>query len=311
MPRPVSMLRAPARHRRASASGRVVEKRPRAASPRASARLHPAELPGLLLAVLRLGLCVLVTIACIGVVLIVAIGDPTGRRAHRVARFWARLNLWLCGVTVDVDGRERLDPSTAYVFMSNHRSASDILALIVALENFELRWVAKAELRRIPGFGAALRATKQIFVDRADHARAVASLAAARRRIHAGASVVFFPEGHRSAGPLLPFKKGGFVFAIETGAPIVPIGIQGPRLLDARGPLRRRHGVVRVVIRPPVATADLEVADRDGLLTRVRRSIVTAMHTPRRLVPERRRRTRRLAARAGVVVHPFDARHAS
>jgi len=306
------MLHAPARRRRVSASGRVVETPARTPSARSRwTRLDPAEFPGLLLGVARLGLFLVITLVCNPLALLAAIHDPTGRRAFRVARVWARLNVRLCGVTIEVDGYERLDPSAAYVFMSNHRSGFDVLALVVALADFELRWVAKAELGRIPGFGAALRATKQIFVDRADHARAVASLAAARGRIRAGSSVVFFPEGHRSAGPLLPFKKGGFVFAIETGAPIVPIGIAGPRLLGPRGLLRRRHGTVRVVIRPPVPTAELEVADRDRLLTRVRRSIVTAMHPPRRLVPDGGRRTLRPAARSGAVVHPFRARHAS
>ena len=275
------------------------------------ARLDPAELAGLLLGVARLCLFFVITLMCIPLALLAAIHDPTGRRAYRVVRVWARLNVRLCGVTIQVDGCERLDPSAAYVFMSNHRSGFDVLALVVALEAFELHWVTKAELGRIPGFGAALRATKQIFVDRADHARAVASLAAARGRIRSGSSVVFFPEGHRSDGPLLPFKKGGFVFAIETDAPIVPIGISGPPLLGPRGLLCRRHGTVRVVIRPPVPTAALEVADREALLMRVRRSIVTAMHPPRRLVPDGGRRTLHLAARTGAVVHPFRPRHAS
>jgi 1-acyl-sn-glycerol-3-phosphate acyltransferase len=129
-----------------------------------------------------------------------------------------------------------------------------------------------------------LRATKQIVIDRSNHERAVATLAAAGGRVRGGESVVFFPEGTRSSGPLLPFKKGGFVFAIETGAPIVPIGISGPRsLLDPRGLLCRWHGTVRVVVRPPIPTADLALDDRDIVLARVRRAIAGAMNPPRPL----------------------------
>jgi 1-acyl-sn-glycerol-3-phosphate acyltransferase len=276
------------------------------------ARTEHWSVPRALLATFRLALCVAVTAACIPIAVLAGIGDPDGRRAYRVARLWAWLNVRLCGVTVEVEGRERLDPSAAYVFMSNHRSALDILALVLALDGYELRWVAKRELGRIPGFGAALRATKQIFVDRADHARAVASLDAARGRIRRGSSVVFFPEGHRSAGPLLPFKKGGFVFAIETGAAIVPIGISGPRsLVGSSGVLGRVRATVRVVVRPPVPTAGLDLDDRDALLARVRRSITTAMHPPRRLVPVRRRGAVRPAVRGTAVVHLLDARRAS
>jgi len=243
-----------------------------------------ASLPATLLALVRLFVFVLDTIIAILVVLVVGIGDRQGRRAYAVTKVWARLNVRLCGVRLETEGLEHLDPATAYVFMANHRSAFDILALVVALQEYELRWVAKAELGRIPGFGSALRATKQIFIDRSNHERAVATLAAARDRVRGGESVVFFPEGTRSSGALLPFKKGGFVFAIETGAPIVPIGISGPRsLLDPRGLLCRWHATVRVVVRPPIATAHLAVDDRDVVLQRVRRAIAGAMNPPRPL----------------------------
>ncbi len=217
------------------------------------------------------------TVVFIALVLLASIGDRDGRRAHGVARWWAWVNVTLAGVRVDVEGLEQLDPDASYVFMSNHRSAFDILALVVALWRYQLRWVAKIELGRIPGFGWGLRATKPIFVDRGNHERAVASLEAARDRIRQGASVVVFPEGHRNSGKMLPFKKGGFVFAIETGAPVVPIGISGTgSLLDRNGLLCRLHGAVRVAVRPPVPTANLTIADRDRLLARVRWVIASA-----------------------------------
>jgi 1-acyl-sn-glycerol-3-phosphate acyltransferase len=231
----------------------------------------------MLLGALRLLLFALDTALFIPVVLLVSISDPTGRRAYRVARWWAWLNVRLCAVRVEVNGLEHLDPTASYVFMSNHRSAFDVLTMIVALWDFQLRWVAKQELGRIPGFGWGLRATKQIFVDRGDHAKALASLDAARDRIRGGVSAVFFPEGHRSTGPMLPFKKGGFVFAIQTATPIVPIAIIGSgSLRRPDGYLRRPSGKVRVVIRPPVPTADLTLADRDVLLARVRWVIAAA-----------------------------------
>jgi 1-acyl-sn-glycerol-3-phosphate acyltransferase len=230
-----------------------------------------------LLAALRLSVFVFDTALFIALVLFASIHDPTGRRAYRVARWWAWVNVRICGVRVDVDGLAHLDPTRSYVFMSNHRSAFDVLTLMVALWPFQLRWVAKAELGRIPGFGWGLRATKQIFVDRRDHAQALASLDAARNRIRGGISAVFFPEGTRSPGTMLPFKKGGFVFAIQTGTPIVPIAIDGAGSLVQRNSLLRRRGAnVRVVVRPPVPTAGLSLRDRDALLLRVRWMIASA-----------------------------------
>jgi 1-acyl-sn-glycerol-3-phosphate acyltransferase len=236
------------------------------------------DLGRMLLAAFRVAFFVANTLIAMTLVLLASFRDPEGRRTYAIARWWAWLNVRGCGVRVDVDGLEHLDPHTSYVFMSNHRSAFDVLTLVVALWEFQLRWVAKSELRRIPVFGLCLEVMKQIFVDRSDHAAAVASLAAARRRLHDGVSVVFFPEGTRGDGKMLPFKKGGFVFAIETGLPIVPIGIKDTGSLVAHdGFLGRPHGVVHVDVRRPIGTTALTVADRDVLLARVRRAIAAAV----------------------------------
>ena len=224
--------------------------------------------------IVRLVVFVLDTAVVIPLVLLAALADRHAKLAYRIAQHWAWLNIKLCATHVHVQGREHLDPGGAYVFMSNHRSNLDVLALVVALWEFQLRWVAKKELVRIPLFGWALQATKQIIVNRADHAQAVASLAIAKDRIRNGISVVFFPEGTRSTGALLPFRKGGFVFAIETGTPVVPIGISGTaRILPRNGWLVRRGGDVRVVIQPPIPTGGLTLDQRDALLARVERAI--------------------------------------
>jgi 1-acyl-sn-glycerol-3-phosphate acyltransferase len=231
--------------------------------------------------VFRLCVFVLDTAIAIPLTMFASLADREAKLAYRVASLWAWGNLRLCGVELTVKGLEHLDPRRAYVFMSNHRSNLDVLALVEALWDFQLRWVAKEELFRIPFFGWALRATGQILVNRSDHAQAVASLAHAKERIRNGISVVFFPEGTRSHGAMLPFKKGGFVFAIETGTPIVPIGISGTaRILPRNGWLVRHGGAVSIVVCPPIATDALTVADRDALLARVEQAIAACVESP-------------------------------
>lgn len=267
-------------------------------------RSHPGggASGSILLAGLRLFVFVVDTALFLPFVLLAAIGDRSGNRAYAIARWWAWVNARLCGVSVTVDGLAHLDRTQPYVFMSNHRSALDVLTLIVALWDFQLRWVAKRELARIPGFGHGLRATRQIIIDRSDHARAIASLAAARGRLRAGSSVVFFPEGTRSPGPLLPFKKGGFVFAIETGASIVPIGIAGPvSLLRRDGALCRLRTSIHVAIRPAIATSGLTLDDRDVLLARVRWAIASAAHGRRVPPAAARGGSSRRSARGGAL----------
>jgi len=198
--------------------------------------------------------------------------DRDARLAFRMAQWWAWLNLKLVCARVTIEGFDHLDPRRSYVFVSNHRSNLDVLALIASLWEFQLRWVAKEELFRIPLFGWGLRATKQILVNRADHAQAMASLAEAKKRMHDGISVVFFPEGTRGgSGTMLPFKKGSFVFALETGAPIVPIAISGTERLLPRAAWTVQHGgEIRVALCPPIETASRSRDDRDALLAEVR-----------------------------------------
>jgi 1-acyl-sn-glycerol-3-phosphate acyltransferase len=255
---------------------------------RAAAPAATAPQGSLALGMLRAVVLVLDTLAFVPIVLLAAIGDREGRRAHAVARWWAWLNLRLAGVSVAANGLAHLDRNASYVFMANHRSALDVLTLVVALWDVQLRWVATRGRRGIPGLGRCLRATKQIFVHRGDDAQGVTSLAAARDRLRGGISVVFFPEGTRNKGPLLPFEEEGFVVATETGVPIVPVGIAGPMsLLRRDGALCRWRTRVQVSVRPPMPTVGLTRADRDVLVPRVRWVIASASHERRQAPPAR------------------------
>ena len=140
----------------------------------------------MILGMVRLIVFLLDTALWIPVALVASLADPDAKLAYRVARRWASFNVKLLGTRVLVRGLEHLDPAKSYVFMSNHRSSLDVLALVVALWDFQLRWVAKLELVSIPLFGWAVKATKQIIVNRTHHAQAVASLMRAKERIDTG-----------------------------------------------------------------------------------------------------------------------------
>ena len=104
-----------------------------------------------------------------------------------------------------------LEPGRAYVFMANHQSNIDIPVLVRALAPFQLRWMAKRELLRVPFFGWALWASKHVVVKRARSKDVAAAMTSACDRLARGISMVVFPEGTRSRdGQLLPFKRGGF-----------------------------------------------------------------------------------------------------
>jgi 1-acyl-sn-glycerol-3-phosphate acyltransferase len=199
--------------------------------------------------------------------------------AFRVCRLWARAILALYGVSVRTRRLAPLDPHAPYVIMSNHRSQFDILAVVLGLDDLQLRWVAKKELTRVPIFGWALKHTGHIVIDRSDQAQAIASLRAAREKMMRGVSVVLFPEGTRSeAGQaLLPLKKGGFMLALETGVPIVPVVVRGSREILPRGSLRALPGEIEVVVGAPIP---VDGASRDDLMERVRTFMLTELHAP-------------------------------
>jgi 1-acyl-sn-glycerol-3-phosphate acyltransferase len=217
------------------------------------------------------------TVAVAPIIVAVALFDQ--RAAYRLCQLWVRVNLLACGVRVHTRRQAALDPAAAYVFMSNHRSQFDILAVVVALHEFQLRWVAKKELTRVPVFGWVLRNTGHIIVDRSNHAQAVASLHAAREKMGEGVSVVIFPEGTRApAGEtLLPFKKGGFVMALEAGFPIVPIVVRGSAGVLPSHSIWIRSGEIDVLVGPPIPVAGRA---RDEVMQRVRAFMLHELSQP-------------------------------
>ncbi len=199
--------------------------------------------------------------------------DPYGKRVYPMFRCWSWCVLKIGGVELKVRDTGRLDPRQAYVFMANHQSNIDIPVLVQALAPFQLRWIAKRELLRIPFFGWALWASKHIVVKRSRSKDVVAAIAGAREKLTRGISVVVFPEGTRSTdGQLLPFKRGGFRLAEQAGVPIVPVTINGSGVLMKRGDWRLKRGEVEVVVGDAIPPGDADDRSR-GQMHRVREAI--------------------------------------
>jgi 1-acyl-sn-glycerol-3-phosphate acyltransferase len=208
----------------------------------------------------------------IGSVLAVMFGviDKTGDWVLALARLWSRVILGVPGVKLELTMRARLEPGRPYVFMPNHASMVDIWAVFVTIPA-SFRFIAKKQLARIPLFGWAMAAGRFIFIDRQNAAKARRSMEEAARRIRSGQSVVIFPEGTRTRdGRLLPFKKGGFHLAMNSGAAIVPVAIRGTREVMPRGAALIRAGTVTVEVGEPIPTEGLTAADREALIARVR-----------------------------------------
>ena len=200
------------------------------------------------------------------------------RTASRLAGVsWARLMAWVTPMRVEVEGRENIDPHQSYVLVSNHQSQYDIFVLYGWL-GVDFKWVMKQELRRVLGIGVACERLGHIFIDRSNHAAAVATLEAAKTKIVDGTSVIFFPEGTRSLdGRLLRFKRGAFRMALDLGLPILPLTVSGTRDVLPAGTSDLMPGSARLIIHQPISIEGMTVKDCQELSDRVRDVIASSL----------------------------------
>ncbi len=196
------------------------------------------------------------------------------RIAQEAPRKWAASLLRAAGVTVEVEGLEHLPPGEPAILVANHESWFDVFAMVAHLP-INYRFVGKIELTRIPLFGPAWIACGHIAIDRSDREKAIDSLRRAGEALRRDAAVVvMFPEGTRSTdGSLLPFKKGAFVLALQTGVPVVPVGVRGSRGIMPKGSWRIRPGTIHIAIGPPIPVQGRGEEDRDRLLKEARREV--------------------------------------
>lgn len=181
---------------------------------------------------------------------------------------WCRGILAISGVKLVVHDDDRMSDERGLVYMSNHVSWFDIFALAAIIPRYT--WIAKAELRRLPIFGAAADAAGIIFIDRDNRKAAFESYKIAAEDVKQGKSVIICPEGTRGRDyHLRPFKKGPFVLAIASGAPIIPTLVYGTREVMPKGSFRIRSGTVHVHFLDPVPTAGYTYEDRARLMETV------------------------------------------
>jgi 1-acyl-sn-glycerol-3-phosphate acyltransferase len=198
---------------------------------------------------------------------------PRGNAVFVIARLWAQLLLKASCLRVAVRREAELDPAASYVLLSNHQSLFDIPVLLSTVPG-QVRMMAKRSLFRIPIFGWAIAAGGFIPIDRGDRSTARQSFASALARIRKGTSILLFPEGTRSFGhTLLPFQRGGFLLAMKTGLPIVPVGIRGTRAVQRKGSWAIRPGPIEVRYGAPLDVAAYGIRRKKELIAEVRRRI--------------------------------------
>jgi 1-acyl-sn-glycerol-3-phosphate acyltransferase len=199
----------------------------------------------------------------------------TGNLPFTISRAWAWIMLKITFVSPEIRGKENLEKGQSYVIISNHQSHFDILALVTKL-GIQFRWIIKKELRKIPLFGYALYASRNVFIDRSDREKALKSIHEGLARLPKGTSVMFFAEGTRSPdGKIHQFKKGGFVTATEMNLPILPVTVNGSRRILPKKDVEFHPGPIEVIVGKPILT-DEHTSDRlDDLIKKTRDYIIS------------------------------------
>jgi 1-acyl-sn-glycerol-3-phosphate acyltransferase len=181
------------------------------------------------------------------------LGRLSSERCDQRLWNWGRTLLAKAEVDLQVEGLEHL-PSSPCIFMSNHQSHYDIPILYAALPR-SLRMVAKAELFKVPIWGRAMRNAGFVSVDRSgDRQKAEAAMRLVKEALKKGVNIWLAPEGTRSRdGRLGRLKKGGFILAVDTKTPIVPVAIDGSAgILPKKSKLVRLGVSVRVRFGSPI-----------------------------------------------------------
>ncbi len=197
------------------------------------------------------------------------------RRARWIIGNWGRVQLALLGIKVEVHGLEHIAKPGPAIMLFNHQSVLDLLVVSsIWPENAKVLY--KKEFHDIPVLGKTMHSLQMISIDRSNREAAVATMAAAAKTItEHDVKVCLAPEGTRSrTDGMLPFKRGPFHMAIDTGAPMIPLVLQGIRKVLPPGKFFSRAGTIRIDVLPPidttswtVETIDQHIADTRAVYT--------------------------------------------
>lgn len=202
-------------------------------------------------------------------------------------RFWGRNILKIQGIKLVVEGAEHLDVRSMKVATFNHTSTLDAM-IITAITPQGGVSAIKREVIYVPFVGLAVWSMGFLLIDRGRSGRAQHLLKAAAERMARDRLTVFIaPEGTRSKdGTLRPFKKGAFHLALESGAPVVPVVIDGAQILHPRSRFWSRAGTIRVRILPPIDTTGLGTDDLAGFAESLQARYAAELAEMRRPVSE-------------------------
>ncbi|MCX5678248.1 MAG: lysophospholipid acyltransferase family protein [Candidatus Omnitrophica bacterium] len=188
--------------------------------------------------------------------------DRDRRRAHERCYLWSDLIMGLNPFwKIKVSGLENIDHNKTYVIVANHQSLADIVILYQTKTQF--KWVAKDSLFTVPFIGWSLSLCKHIRIARGELGSIKKVYKEAQEWLRRGMSVLFFPEGTRSAtGEMKDFQNGAFKLAIREKLPVLPILLENTGSAMPKGSwLFEPQAPSRMKVLPAIDTSNFQDAD--------------------------------------------------
>lgn len=168
------------------------------------------------------------------------------------ANVWGSLFIWLNPfISIEIKGKEKIDPKKTYVITPNHSSLMDIPSLHGLFIHF--KWISKSSLKKIPFIGWNMALNKTVFIDRKDPKSQFKMMRSCEKNLDIGNSIMIFPEGTRYIGRELGrFRDGAFLLAKKKKIDILPIAIADSDIA-AQSCFFKRKVVIKLEVLDPVA----------------------------------------------------------
>ena len=197
-----------------------------------------------------------------------------GKTLGHCARLWGKFILLFTGVRYSVKGLDNLDPKGIYIFACNHASGYDVPLAFAGLP-YWLISIAKIELKSVFILGWVMETAGHIFVDRKRSENAIASLEKSKKSlINNPRSILLFPEGTRTMdGELGFFKRGGLMLSMDTGIPIVPIGLVGTFEMLKKGTWSFKNQPLEIRIGNPIHPKTFSNSSKNSLAKYVKSQV--------------------------------------
>jgi len=229
--------------------------------------------------IIRLFFIVVHTIICSIFALLFIVIDRSFYLYFKLTKIFSGGILWLSGIKLEITGLENFDHKKTYVYVSNHSSQYDIVAMQKSAPN-RMSIVFKKELAKIPLFGWQLYFGPYVIIDRQSAEKAMKNIDEAKRLMETrGISILVFAEGTRSeTGEIQPFKRGAFRLASKVGFPIIPVTVSGSNKIMAKGTFKLKPGKIHVHFDKPITTEGVESRQAEIDLMNMVREIVVSNH---------------------------------